>query len=140
MALNEVRLLRHVLLHVAPAVFLDDGVEFLDDGVEGIERRVVVGGIRGHEFAGKLRLQEIERRRVHHSCCRYARARPTRSSRLDGAAAARRRRRFHFTNYGSERRWSSGGRGDRRCRTMMMSASPGRGGGGRCWPWWTPTS
>jgi hypothetical protein len=39
--------------------------------------------------------------------------RPTRSSRLGGAAAAGRRRRFHFSDSGSGRRWSSGGRGDR---------------------------
>ena len=63
--------------------------------------------------------------RVSHSRSDFPYARP---SRLGGAAAAGRRRRFHFTNYGSGRRWSSGGRGDRRCRTMLMSASPGRGG------------
>ena len=70
-------------------------------------------------------VRPVALRRVSHSRSDFPYARP---SRLGGAAAAGRRRRFHFTNYGSGRRWSSGGRGDRRCRTMLMSASPGRGG------------
>ena len=65
------------------------------------------------------------RGRVRLSRSDFLRAKP---SRLGGAAAAGRRRRFYFTNYGSGRRWSSGGRGDRRCRTILLSVSPGQGG------------
>jgi hypothetical protein len=56
--------------------------------------------------------------RVSHSRSDFPHARP---SRLGGAAAAGRRRRFHFSDFCLGRRWSSGGRGDRRCRTMLMS-------------------
>ena len=40
MTLEELRLLRHVSVHVAPAIFLDDCVEV--DCVEVIERDVVI--------------------------------------------------------------------------------------------------
>ena len=42
-------------------------------------------------------------------------SRPTRASRLGGAAAADRRRRFLFANRGSGRRWRSGDRRERCC-------------------------
>ena len=58
MALDEVRLLRHVFVHVAPAVFLHDVVE-------DPQRDVVVGRIGGDDLALELRLEEIERRVRH---------------------------------------------------------------------------
>src|SRR5262249_772846 len=56
MALDELRLLLHVLFHVAPAVFLDDVGEYE-------QRRVVVGRIGGYQFVRKFFLQEIDCRR-----------------------------------------------------------------------------
>ena len=58
MALDEVRLVGHVLVHVVPAVFQHDLVE-------QPERRVVVGRVGRDHPALELRLEKI-RRRVRH--------------------------------------------------------------------------
>src|SRR5580692_5778397 len=55
MALNERRLLRHVLVHVAPAVFLHDVIEYP-------QRDVVVSRIGGDDLALELRFEEIRGR------------------------------------------------------------------------------
>ena len=55
MALDEVRLLRHILIHVAPAVLLHDVIE-------DPQRNIVVRRIGGDDLALELRLKEILRR------------------------------------------------------------------------------
>src|SRR6202046_4156511 len=58
MALNEVRLGGHVFVHVAPAVFLHDMIEYP-------ERDVVVGRIGGDDLALEVGLGKINRRIRH---------------------------------------------------------------------------
>ena len=52
MALNEFRLLRHILVHVVPAVFFDDGIEV-------VERGIVIGRVGADQLALELGFQEI---------------------------------------------------------------------------------
>ena len=58
MALDEVRLVGHVAVHPAPAVFLHDQVE-------QVERRIVVVRIDADELALERGLEEIQRRLRH---------------------------------------------------------------------------
>ena len=58
MALDEIRLVGHVAVHVGPAIFLDDAVEI-------VERGVVIGGIAGDDFALEARVEEVEGRARH---------------------------------------------------------------------------